>query len=249
MLLRTLISRVRSQDWFAVGIEMVVLVVGIVLGLQATDWADKRRDRGEERDYLQRLLADTDANLAELQRAAGGDRRAAAQILSISQALQGPAETPDSVALFERLCRWYVHPEIHLQRATYAELVSSGRLLLIRDQSLRAQLASEDAAHMEAKRLDVLIPAVQRAAEPIESFRSWYIDTTRNPTQARCRFDIAGMRGNPRVSSALAQLYRDQINHATFRQREIAAAEGTHAMLLKALRPNNAVRDRDGRSR
>ena len=159
-----------------------------MLGLQTTHWADARRQRGDERDYLQRLLADSDANLAELKRAMGADRRAAAQILSISQGLEDPAGAPDPGALSNRLCRWFVHPEIHLQSATYAELVSSGRLLLIRDQPLRAQLASEDAAHVEAKRLDVLIPAVQRAAEPIEALRTWYIDTT--PTSKEIRFDI-----------------------------------------------------------
>jgi hypothetical protein len=144
------------------------------------------------------------------------------------------------------LCRWFVHPEIHLQRATYAELVSSGRLLLIRDQRLRAQLAAEDAAHREAQRLDLLIPAVQRAADPIDAYRRWYIDSdgqsdsvaqdveSRGPANdARCRFDVEGMRRDPRVSSALAQLYRYQVIYERFRQREIAAVEATRAKLLK----------------
>ena len=235
MLLRRLINRVLGQDWFAVAIEIVVLVLGIVLGLQATNWADARRQHAEERDSLERLLADGDANRAELRRAADADRLAAAQILSISQALEDSAKVPDSGALSTRLCRWFVHPEIHLQRATYAELVSSGRLLLIRDQSLRAQLAFEDAAHMEAKRLDVLIPAIQRAAESIDSFRSWYIDATQDLAEARCRFDLAGMRRDPRVASALAQLYRHHVIYAEFRQSEINAVEATQAMLLTAL--------------
>jgi hypothetical protein len=235
MLLRRLINRVRSQDWFAVAIEIVVLVLGIVLGLQATNWADTRRERAEEHDSLERLLADGGANRAELRRAADADRLAAAQILSISQALEDSAAMPDPGALSDRLCRWFVHPEIHLQRATYAELVSSGRLLLIRDQSLRAQLALEDAAHMEARHLDVLIPAIQRAAESIDPFRSWYIDATQDEVEARCRFDIAGMRRDPSVASALAQLYRHQLIYAEFRQSEINAVEATQAMLLTAL--------------
>ena len=111
MLLRRLINRVLGQDWFAVAIEIVVLVLGIVLGLQATNWADARRQRAEERDSLERLLADGDANRAELRRAADADRLAAAQILSISQALEDPAKVPDSGALSDRLCRWFVHPE------------------------------------------------------------------------------------------------------------------------------------------
>src|SRR5262245_46077626 len=235
MLLRRLINRLRGQDWFTVAIEIVVLVLGIVLGLQATDWADARRQLGAERDSLRRLVADSEANLAELQRAAAVDRQTGAKIQSILQALEDSTKMPDPAALADTLCRWFVHPEIHLQRATYAELVSSGRLLLIRDQELRAQLAFEDAVHLEVKRLDVLIPAAQRASEPIDSFRSWYIDATRDPGDARCRFDIAGMRGDSRVASALAQLYRYYAIYVTFRQSEIAAVEKTHAMLLTEL--------------
>src|SRR5262245_1961806 len=129
MLLRRLINRLRGQDWFTVVIEVVVLVLGIVLGLQATDWADARRQRVEERDSLQRLLVDSEANLAELKRAEAADRQASTRIQSISQALEDSTKTPDPAALAGALCRWFVHPEIHLQRATYAELVSSGRLL------------------------------------------------------------------------------------------------------------------------
>lgn len=73
------------------------------------------------------------------------------------------------------------------------------------------------------------------AAEPIEPFHSGYIDVTRSPIATRCRYDVAGMRSEPRVAFALAQLYRDHVNHANFRKREIVAAEATRAMLLAAL--------------
>jgi hypothetical protein len=43
------------------------------------------------------------------------------------------------------------------------------------------------------------------------------------------------MRRDPRVGSALAQLYRYQAIYASFRQLEIDAVEDTRAMLLTAL--------------
>ncbi|HET7065169.1 MAG TPA: hypothetical protein VFI49_12915 [Rudaea sp.] len=239
MLLRRLIERFRRQDWFSVGIELVVLILGIVLGLQATDWSNARRDRADEQNYLERLLADNSANRAELQRAVETDEQRAAKIRSIMDALGDTNAQPDPEALQVALCRWFVQPDIHLQRATYQELVSSGRLLLIQNQQLRELLAAEDAAHAESRRLDVLIPAIQHGAEPIEGYRNWHLDAAEKHAGASCSFDIAGMRRDPRVGSALAQLYRGQELYMFFAKREIEAAEKTRAKLLEALgRPN-----------
>jgi len=241
MLLRRLIDRFRRQDWFSVGIELAVLILGIVLGLQATDWSNARRDRADEQNYLDRLLADNGANLAELQRAVETDEQRAAKIRSITEALGEAAAQPDADALHVALCRWFVQPDIHLQRATYQELVSSGRLLLIQDQRLRELLAAEDAAHAESRRLDVLIPAIQHGAEPIEGYRNWHLDADEKHTGASCSFDIPGMRRDPRVGSALAQLYRGQELHMLFAKREIEAAGKTRAALLEALGRSNSA--------
>ena len=66
MLLSRMMRNLRERDWFLVGVELFVLVLGIVLGLQASDWASERRDRSEEQDYLRRLLQDNAARLYRL---------------------------------------------------------------------------------------------------------------------------------------------------------------------------------------
>jgi len=42
MLLRRLLEHVRGQNWFAVGIDFVVIVVGIFVGLQVDEWNQQR---------------------------------------------------------------------------------------------------------------------------------------------------------------------------------------------------------------
>ncbi len=233
--MRRMIGKFRNQDWFAIVVELVVVIVGIILGLQATEWSRARQGQVEARSYLQRLLEDNKANRGELLRAVNRDRHRAEMILSISTALRTPAQIADAKALDGSLCRWFIQPDIHLHRATYSELVSSGKLLLIHDQALRSQLAVEDDAHAESRRLDLLIPAVQHGAEPIDAYRIWRIDNEHDHGAA-CGFDIAGMRRDPRVGSALSQLYRQQMIYVSFREREIAAVDTTHAMLLDALK-------------
>ena len=39
-------QHVAAHNWFAVAIEFIVVVVGILLAFQITEWADARSDRG-----------------------------------------------------------------------------------------------------------------------------------------------------------------------------------------------------------
>lgn len=239
MLLNRVFRNLRGRDWFSVCVELLVLVLGIALGLQASDWASERRDRAEERHYAQRLIEDNAANQAIIERGLEKNRHNAELARSLLAVLASADQQPDQQAMTTLLCRWFVQPSLHLQRATYAEMVSSGKLLLLRDQRLRAQLAEEDAAHAELQRLDVLIPPMEHAALPLERYTRWYIGDLKDgadiTTTAACHFDVDGMRHDPQVPSALAQVYRYELLFALFHQRELKALVTTRDMLQASL--------------
>jgi hypothetical protein len=232
----------RGRDWFSIGVELLVVILGIVLGLQASDWAGERRDRAEEQQYLRRLLDDNVANQAIVRAGLERNRHTAGLARSIAAALATAQGQPDEQAMTTALCKWFVQPVLHLQRSTYAEMLASGKLLLLRDQHLRAQLAEEDATHDEVHRLDVLIAPMEHAAEPLERHTSWYIaDGEDNaadvdPARAACHFDVEGMRRDPKTQSALAQVYRYEILFAMFHEREIKALVAANDTMRTSLR-------------
>lgn len=45
------ISRLREHDWLAVGIELAVVVLGILIALQVGDWNQARLYRARARNY------------------------------------------------------------------------------------------------------------------------------------------------------------------------------------------------------
>ena len=57
MILRKLAEAIRRQNWFTVVLEIMIVVIGIFLGLQANDWNQARKDRALEVRYLERLQA------------------------------------------------------------------------------------------------------------------------------------------------------------------------------------------------
>jgi hypothetical protein len=66
MLLRRVIEHVRNQQWTAIGIDLVIVVVGVFIGIQVANWNEARADKAAYQAALGRLGAEIDTNLASL---------------------------------------------------------------------------------------------------------------------------------------------------------------------------------------
>lgn len=58
MILRRMADAIRTQNWFTVIIEIFIVVIGIFLGLQVTEWNEDRKNRIIEAAFLQDLRTD-----------------------------------------------------------------------------------------------------------------------------------------------------------------------------------------------
>ncbi len=63
LLLRRVIEHVQTQNWTAVAIDFVIVVIGVFVGLQVQDWSSSREERREEVALLGRLHVETRALL------------------------------------------------------------------------------------------------------------------------------------------------------------------------------------------
>jgi hypothetical protein len=55
MALRRLAFRIRRHDWLAVVIELTVVVAGVFVALQVSNWNESRKESALGREYLGRL--------------------------------------------------------------------------------------------------------------------------------------------------------------------------------------------------
>ena len=58
MLLRRLTQHVKSQNWFAVFLDFFIVIAGILIAFQITNWNELRQERAEEQKVIERLLKD-----------------------------------------------------------------------------------------------------------------------------------------------------------------------------------------------
>ena len=55
MLLRRVMEYVNAQNWFAVGVDFVIVVVGVYIGIEVANWNDVRNNKNGLVASLERL--------------------------------------------------------------------------------------------------------------------------------------------------------------------------------------------------
>jgi hypothetical protein len=142
MILRRVIAHFRKQEWTAIALDFLIVVAGILLAFQITEWSEERAERKRSQEYLSRIRADLMADMTELQR----HRELWGQVAEEGYAAIEYAETGDRDDATEwEVLRSFLHASQAWQftfiDATYSELRSAGELGLIPDADLRSALA------------------------------------------------------------------------------------------------------------
>ena len=155
MLLRRFLDNFRRQDWIAIALDFVIVVVGIFVGLQADQWNQSRKDRIVEAQYVESLKSDLLADIGELDAAIDLARnRARLGRLIHTSIRKGSVDSEPNEFI------WAVYNSLLLNypsytRATTDELLSTGNLRLLRDQELKSDIA---AYYTEIERLEQWTP-------------------------------------------------------------------------------------------
>lgn len=141
MILRRFMKHVTDQNWFAVGLDVIVVIVGIYLGLQVQEWSNTRAERQEEQAYLINLESDFTTS-KEL---ANADLELSHRtVSSLTYILDAIAEQRSDLpqdkldeAVYYGL---YSVLKMEFQLNTLDEMIGSGKLALIRNNQLRNKL-------------------------------------------------------------------------------------------------------------
>jgi hypothetical protein len=141
MILRRLTEHVKAQNWFAVGIDFFIVVVGVFIGIQVANWNEGRIERIQETAILERLVIEVKA-LVEIQREELADHEAQARkVISINPVLFGQEPlrelTPDECFT---VTSSHVYRRPTDEIPILDELQESGRFDLIRDRTVKDRL-------------------------------------------------------------------------------------------------------------
>jgi hypothetical protein len=132
-----------GSNFGLIGLELLVLILGILIAFQIDRWAEDRRDRQQEYEYLLRLKDDLQIEIKSMDMTIEFAETRLASILFLEKVISNPEfdqEQLSNVPVAMEMASWRSFPQINA--FVYTELQNSGKLALIRSEVLRRELAN-----------------------------------------------------------------------------------------------------------
>ncbi len=138
MILRRVIAHFRRQEWTAIALDFLIVVVGVFIGIQVSNWNDARSERDEAIKSVNRVLQDVGVDLRILNE----QMEFWAGIIDEGEyALNAPAIEDDDTDTAWRIIRAFYNAShfspVTIRDAGYQELINSGGFRRIGDEALR----------------------------------------------------------------------------------------------------------------
>jgi hypothetical protein len=219
MLLRRTLHHFRRQDWIAIGLDFVVVVIGIFVGLQADAWNEDRKDRIRERSSLEQLYADfgTAARQAQGMADFHAEKDEALQF-ALDATVRGSLAEQDRQKFLYALVSMLQLPPLGVTMGAYESMIATGDFALIRDDRLKAMLIDLDASlESETSLLTYFRSMNQRDMDFARKHFQVVANEDRSGT--RFAFDFDAIAADPLTLTILAnqqrnhQLFRDSRQH------------------------------------
>ncbi len=142
MILRRVISHVQDQNWTAIVIDLMIVVLGVFLGIQIGNWNEARKNEARGNFHLERILDDLSSDTTTVNRTlifnADVLDYGAKALYYLEDSRGQQQDSWETVLAFFQASQLFPFAQ---NNGTYEELRSVGELGLIENRVLRARLA------------------------------------------------------------------------------------------------------------
>ena len=130
----------RKYILYAAG-EVVLIVIGVLLALQLNNWNNFRILRIQEKQVLVRLNEELESSLKRISMLERSVQKKKQALIDLEPYFQGqPIEDPEAFLKTVILASTFGWEQPLMEQTTFEEIISTGRLSLIRDINLRLSI-------------------------------------------------------------------------------------------------------------
>lgn len=139
MIFKRTIADLRAQNWRAIFIEIVIVVLGVFLGMQVNNWNEARIESVAAADYRQQIIDDLQANVTDMAGRKAYYLAVRTHALAALAAIENPTLPRGESFLVDayQASQVWLRP---LSRTGYDEMVGAGLSNSIGNREERAQL-------------------------------------------------------------------------------------------------------------
>ncbi|MBT5185516.1 MAG: hypothetical protein HOH19_09380 [Kordiimonadaceae bacterium] len=143
MILRRFMQHVKEQSWFAVGLDVIVVIVGIFLGLQVQAWYEDQAVREQELTYLNQLHEEV-VEITEIAEFRYDRATKKMEVLQFITHYFSENTTPPELS--DNHCVAIVNSHIRnspsLSLSTLTEIINSGQINIIQNKNIRSLITN-----------------------------------------------------------------------------------------------------------
>lgn len=136
MIFRRFLQRLKQHQWGAIATELVIVIIGVFIGMQVSNWNEERETSQKAAVFTQHLIEDLREEAWAYQLLIEYSQQVRESAERAEAALSGTAPLDDE-ALLVAAYRATQYKQKLRRRATYDELISTGAIGLVRDRALR----------------------------------------------------------------------------------------------------------------
>ena len=142
MILRRIIAHFRKQEWTAIGIDFLIVVLGVFLGIQVSNWNEAAASRRAESAYLSQLQGDLQRIEGEVRDQIEFEQFQGRLAGNVFDLIQHDRTADRSRRIGVALSQLTQRRTLRTESPTFVDLQSSGNLEIISDAALRAEIIS-----------------------------------------------------------------------------------------------------------
>ena len=138
MLLRRVIEHVKAQNWTAVGLDFVIVVVGVLMAFQIAEWNENRNAKALRSTALDRLLAESEQAVLYLRGSVDRFEEGNAKRYELlSRLAEDDWQDVDSDQMVLGIVTMGRMPAVAPPRSAYDEIIASGLFAELGDATAR----------------------------------------------------------------------------------------------------------------
>jgi hypothetical protein len=130
MVIRRIREHVTAHNWFAVGIDLAIVVLGVFIGTQANNWNEARLERHKAQVYRERLISDLRQNERQMNQRRDYYSAVLAHATAALDAYKRPASELGEQFLIDSSQTTQIYSTAP-KRFTYDSMIASGDLDLL----------------------------------------------------------------------------------------------------------------------
>ncbi len=139
MILRSVTKHVKDQNWFAVFLDLMIVVIGVFIGIQVSGWNEERVGEKQAENLIKRLQVDIKNDQEVMATTISYQEVVRNYSIQAINALNGDESVSDEQFVIAAYQASQINPPWS-NRSTFSEILSTGQLNLFKSDDLKDSL-------------------------------------------------------------------------------------------------------------